>query len=64
MHIEGNVGKAIIKHLHEEKEGNFRETCEEFERHPDAWITIDSNTSIEEQPPALWTLSTHNKKEF
>jgi hypothetical protein len=47
MHIEGNVGKVIIKQLYGEKDSNFRETCEDFERHPDVWITVDPNTGIE-----------------
>ncbi len=46
MHIEGNVGKAIIKQLYGEKDGNFREACEDLERHPYVWITVDSNTCI------------------
>jgi hypothetical protein len=52
MHIEGNVEKAIIKQLYGEKDNNFREACEDFERHPDVWITVDPNTGIEQQPLA------------
>jgi hypothetical protein len=40
MHIEGNVGKAIIKQLYGEMHSNFREACEDFERHPNVWITL------------------------
>jgi hypothetical protein len=47
MHIEGNVGKAIIKQLYGEKDSNFREACGDFERHPDVRITVDPNTGIE-----------------
>jgi hypothetical protein len=48
MHIEGNVGKAIIKQLYGEKDSNFREAYEDLERHPDVWITVDPNTGIEQ----------------
>jgi hypothetical protein len=48
MHIEGNVGKAIIKQLYGEKDSNFREACEDLERHPDVWNTVDPNTCIEQ----------------
>ena len=64
MHIEGNVGKALIKHLYGEKETNFREACEEFERHPDVWVTIDPTTSIEIASSAPWTLTTRQRREF
>jgi hypothetical protein len=47
MHIEGNVGKAIIKQLYGEKDNNFKEAYEDFERHPDVWIIVDPNTGIE-----------------
>jgi hypothetical protein len=47
LHIEGNVGKAIIKQLYGEMHSNFREACEDSERHPDEWITVDPNTCIE-----------------
>jgi hypothetical protein len=51
MHIEGNVGKAIIKQLYGEKDSSFnREACEDFERHPDVWISVDPNTGIEQRP--------------
>jgi hypothetical protein len=40
MHIEGNVGKATIKQLYGEKDNNFREACEDLERHPDVWIML------------------------
>jgi hypothetical protein len=50
MHIEGNVGKAIIKQLYGEKDSNFREACKDFERHPDVWIIVDPNTGIEQRP--------------
>ncbi len=64
MHIEGNVGKAIIKQLYGEKDSNFREACEDFERHLDVWITIDPNTGIEQRPSAPWTLITQERKDF
>jgi hypothetical protein len=64
MHIEGNVGKAIIKQLYGKKDSIFREACEDFERHPDVWITIDPNTGIEQRPLAPWTLTTHERKDF
>jgi hypothetical protein len=65
MHIEGNVGKAIIKQLYGEKDSNFnREACEDFERHPDVWITVDPNTGIEQRPSAPWTLTTHERRDF
>ncbi|CAM6101864.1 unnamed protein product [Calypogeia fissa] len=47
MHIEGNVGKALINALYGEKESNFREACEELEMHPDVWVTIDPITGNE-----------------
>jgi len=64
MHIEGNVGKAIIKQLYGEKASNFKEACEDFERHPDVWITVDPNTGIEQRPSAPWTLTTQERKDF
>jgi hypothetical protein len=64
MHIEGNVGKAIIKQLYGEKDSNFREACEDFERHPDVWIIVDPNTGIEQRPSAPWTLTTQERKDF
>jgi hypothetical protein len=64
MHIEGNVGKAIIKHLYGKMHSNFKEACEDFERHPDVWITIDPNTCIEQRSSAPWTLTTHERKDF
>src|SRR5450759_468455 len=64
MHIEGNVGKALIKHLYGEKEKNFREACEEFERHPDVWITTDPETSKEVEPKAPWTLTMREEESF
>ncbi len=64
MHIEGNVGKVIIKQLYGEKDSNFREAYEDFERHPDVWITVDPNTGIEQRPSTPWTLTTHERKDF
>jgi hypothetical protein len=52
MHIEGNVGKAIIRQLYGERDNNFREACEDLERHPDVWISVDPNTGIEQRPSA------------
>jgi len=48
MHIEGNVENAIIKQLYGEKDNNFREAYEDFERHLDVWITVDPNTGIKQ----------------
>jgi hypothetical protein len=62
MHIKGNVGKAIIKQLYGEKDSNFREACEDFERHPDVWIIVDPNTSIEQRPSAPWDTYYTRKK--
>jgi len=64
MHIEGNVGKAIIKQLSRKKDNNFREACEDLERHFDVWITVDPNTGIEQRPSAPWTLTTRERKDF
>jgi hypothetical protein len=35
MHIEENMGNAIIKQVYGEKDNNFRKACEALERHPD-----------------------------
>lgn len=64
MHIEGNVGKAVIGVLYGEKDGKFREACEDLEMHPDVWVTIDPLTGNEIHPPPPWTLSTSQRKEF
>jgi hypothetical protein len=64
MHIEGNVGKAIIKQLYGEKDSTFREACEDLERHPNVWIIVDPNTGIEQRPSAPWTLTTRERKDF
>src|SRR5450759_1292233 len=64
MHIEGNVGKALIKHLYGEKEKNFRKACEEFERHPDVWVTINPQTSQKVESKAPWTLTVPQRREF
>lgn len=64
MHIEGNVGKSLIRSLYGERDPNFREACEEHERHPDVWISIDDITHVEHHPSAPWVLSTRQKKEF
>ncbi len=64
MHIEGNVGKVIIKQLYGEKDNNFREAYEDLERHPDVWIIVDPNTGIEQRPSTPWTLITHERKNF
>lgn len=37
MHIEGNIGKSLIKHLYGEKGGNWREACVEQDMHPEVW---------------------------
>ncbi|CAK9856601.1 unnamed protein product, partial [Sphagnum jensenii] len=51
--------------LYGEKDSNFnREACEDFERHPDVWITVDPNTGIEQRPSAPWTLTTHERRDF
>ena len=64
MHIEGNVGKALISHLYGEKKKNFREACEDFERHHDVWIRLDPVTSAKIKPRAPWTLTKRQKKMF
>jgi hypothetical protein len=64
MHIDGNVGKALIKHFYGEKDTNFREACEELERHPDMWITVDPHTRREHRPNAPWVLSVGERREF
>ena len=64
MHIEGNVGKALIKHLYGEKDQNFREACQDFERHPDVWITFDPITGAKIKPRAPWTLTKRQRKVF
>jgi hypothetical protein len=33
MHIEGNVGRSLIRHLYGEKNHNWRESCEEMGMH-------------------------------
>jgi hypothetical protein len=40
------------------------EACEDLERHPDVWISVDPNTGIEQRPLASWTLTTQEKKSF
>ena len=64
MHIEGNVGKALIKHLYGEKDKNFRESCQDFERHPDVWITYHPLTNAKVTPSAPWTLTQEQRREF
>ena len=64
MHIEGNVGKALIKALYGEKDTNFREACEELEMHPDVWVIIDPITRVESRPSAPWVLTPSQRREF
>jgi Domain of unknown function (DUF4218)/Transposase family tnp2 len=64
MHIEGNVGKALIKAFYGEKDTNFREACEDLEMHPDVWITTDPITGLEHRPSAPWVLSVGQRREF
>ncbi|CAM6103867.1 unnamed protein product [Calypogeia fissa] len=64
MHIEGNVGKALIKAFYGEKDTNFREACEELEMHPDVWVTVDPITRAELRPPAPWVLTPSQRREF
>ncbi len=64
MHIEGNVGKALIKHLYGKKEKNSREACEEFERHPDVWVTINPQTGQKVEPKVPWILTKPQRREF
>jgi hypothetical protein len=64
MHIEGNVGKAIIKQLYGEKDNNFRKAYKALERHPDVWISVDPIIGSEQRPSAPWTLTTRKRKEF
>jgi hypothetical protein len=64
MHIEENVGKAIIKQLYEEKVNNFRKAYEALERHPNVWISVDPIIGFEEHPSTPWTLTTRERKQF
>ncbi|CAM6082437.1 unnamed protein product [Calypogeia fissa] len=64
MHIEGNVGKALIKALYGEKETNFMEACEDLEMHPDVWVTIDLITRNELRQSPPWMPNTGQRREF
>ncbi len=64
MHIEGNVGKSLIAHLYGEREKNFREACQEMERHPDVWVVVDPVTQEEVNPQAPWVFTRAQKREF
>jgi Transposase family tnp2 len=64
MHIEGNVGKALIKALYGEKDANFRQACEDLEVHPDVWVIVDPIIGIEYHPSAPWVLSIGQRREF
>jgi hypothetical protein len=37
MHIEGNIGKSLIKHLFGEKGAEWRKACVEQNMHLDLW---------------------------
>ncbi|CAM6089682.1 unnamed protein product [Calypogeia fissa] len=64
MHIEGNVGKALIRALYGEKDTHFREACEDLEMHPDVWITVNPIIGLEHRPPTPWVLSVGQRREF
>jgi hypothetical protein len=64
MHIEGNVGKAMIRAFYGEKDNNFREACEDLEMHPDVWIRVDPTTGVEHRPSPPWVLSVRERREF
>jgi hypothetical protein len=64
MHIEKNVGKAIIKRLYGEKDNIFRKACEALERHPYVWISVDPITSFKQRPSAPWTFTIWKRKHF
>jgi hypothetical protein len=66
MHIEGNVGKSVIQALYGEKERKWREACEEFDRHPDVWVSNSEvhPTSGKRTPSAPWVLGVHERREF
>ncbi len=63
MHIEGNVGKSLIKHMFGEKGEGWRKACLEHNIHPDLWPykTDDGRTVL---PPSHWILSKEEKKEL
>ncbi len=63
MHIEGNIGKSLIKHLFGEKGGEWRKACMEKNMHPDVWPykNDDGRTVF---PPCTWILSKEEKKEL
>ena len=56
MHIEGNVGKALMRALYGDRDSHFREACEELEKHPNVWVTVDEDTGLETYPSAPWML--------
>ncbi|CAM6101660.1 unnamed protein product [Calypogeia fissa] len=64
MHIEGNVGKALIKAFYGEKYTHFREACEDLEMHPDVWIMIYPMIGLEHRPSAPWVLSVGQRRKF
>ncbi|CAM6082015.1 unnamed protein product [Calypogeia fissa] len=63
MHIEGNIGKSLIKHLYGEKSKNWREACVELNMHPDLWSYKEAGGRTV-NPSAPWVLSKEERKEF
>lgn len=66
MHIEGNVGRSLIRHLYGEKGvKNFREGCKEASRHPDLWpkpADVEDHEWV--YKPAPWLLTGPERRVF
>ena len=60
MHIEGNIGKSLIKHMYGEKTKNWRESCVSTNVHPSLWEFDDDLGN----PSPPWILSRAERKEF
>ncbi len=63
MHIEGNIGKSLIKHLFGEKGVEWRKACVEQNMHPDLWSYKNDDGRIV-LPSCPWILSKEEKREL
>src|SRR5450759_2215469 len=63
MHIEGNVGKSLVKHLYGEKGMNWLNSCQEYEMHADLWPYVN-HEGIVVKPNPTWVLSKQDRMEF
>ena len=65
MHIEGNVGKALIKAFYGEKDmDTLRKVCADLEIHSHVWVAIDPITKQEHKSSTPWVLSVGQRREF